>query len=98
MRRIGIFFALLLLVLTAAVFAWNNPGTIDVDVAFTRFEDVSMPLAFAVALAVGWLAGLLSAAAVVLRMARERRRLRRKLTLAEAEVSGLRSLPLQDAD
>ena len=98
MRKIGLFFALLLLVLIAAVFAWNNPGTLDIDIAFTRFENVSVPLAFAVAFAVGWLAGLVSVGAAVLRMAGERRRLRRKLRLAEAEVSSLRSLPLQDAD
>ena len=98
MRKIGIFLALLLVVLIAAVFAWNNPGAIDIDVAFTRFVNVPVTVAFAAALAVGWLAGLLSAGAAVLRMAAERRRLRRKLRLAEAEVSSLRSLPLQDAD
>ena len=98
MRKIGLFFALLLIVLIAAVFAWNNPGTLDVDIAFTRFEDVSVSVAFAVALAVGWLAGLLSAGVAIARMAGERRRLRRKLRLAEAEVSSLRNLPLQDAD
>ena len=98
MRKIGLFFALLLIVLIAAVFAWNNPGTLDVDIAFTRFEDVSVSVAFAVALAVGWLAGLLSAGVALARMAGERRRLRRKLRLAEAEVSSLRNLPLQDAD
>lgn len=92
------FVALLLMVLIAAVFAYNNPGSLDVDIAFTRFEDVSVALAFAVAFAVGWLAGLLSAGIAVLRMAGERQRLRRKLRLAEAEVSGLRNLPLQDAD
>ena len=98
MRKIGIFLALLLVVLIAAVFAWNNPGTLDVDIAFTRFENVSVPLAFAAAFAVGWLVGLISAGAAVVRMAGERRRLRRKLRLAEAEVSSLRNLPLQDAD
>ena len=98
MRKIGIFFVLLLVVLIAAVFAWNNPGTLDVDIAFTRFENVSVPLAFAVVFAVGWLVGLISAGAALVRMAGERRRLRRKLRLAEAEVSSLRSLPLQDAD
>jgi len=97
-RKLGLFLVLLLVVLIAAVFAWNNPGTLDVDIAFTRFEGVSIPIAFAVAFAVGWLAGLLSAGLAVVRMAAERRRLRRKLRLTEAEVSSLRSLPLQDAD
>ena len=98
MRKIGLFLTLLLVVLIAAVFAYNNPGSLDVDVAFTRFEDVSVPVAFSAVFAVGWLCGLVFAGAAVLRMAGERRRLRRKLRLAEAEVSSLRSLPLQDAD
>ena len=98
MRRIALFLAFFAVVLIAAVFAYNNPGSIDVDVAFTRFEDVPISLAFAVAIGLGWLLGLLSAGVAVARMAGERRRLRRKLRSAEAEVSGLRSLPLNDAD
>ena len=98
MRKIGIFCTLLLVVLIAAVFAYNNPGSLDVDVAFTRFENVPVSVAFAAAFAVGWLAGLLSAGAALVRMAGERRRLNRKLRLAGAEVSSLRNLPLQDAD
>lgn len=98
MRKIGLFVSLLLLALVAAVFAWNNPGTIDVDIAFTRFDDVAVPIAFAFAFAVGWLAGLVSVGAAVLRLADERRRLRRKLRLTEAEVSSLRNLPLQDPE
>ena len=98
MRRIALFLAFFAVVLIAAVFAYNNPGSIDVDVAFTRFEDVPISLAFAVAIGLGWLLGLLSAGVAVARMAGERRRLRRKLRSAEAEVRGLRSLPLNDAD
>ena len=98
MRRIALFLALFLIVLIAAVFAYNNSGSIAVDVAFTRFENVPISVAFAVAIGFGWLFGLLSAGAAVMRMAGERRRLRRKLRLAEAEVSSLRSLPLNDAD
>ncbi len=98
MRRIALFLAFFAVVLIAAVFAYNNPGSIDVDVAFTRFEDVPISFAFAVAIGLGWLFGLLSAGAAVARMAGERRRLRRKLRSAEGEVRGLRSLPLDDAD
>ena len=98
MRRIALFLALFLIVLIAAVFAYNNSGSIAVDVAFTRFENVPISVAFAVAIGFGWLFGLLSAGAAVMRIAGERRRLRRKLRLAEAEVSSLRSLPLHDAD
>ena len=98
MRKIVLFLSLFLVVLIAAVFAYNNPGRIAVDIGFTRFEDVSVPLALAAAFTVGWLCGLLSVGMAVVRMIGERRSLRRDLRLAEAEVSSLRSLPLHDAD
>ena len=96
-RKIALFLSLLIIVLLTAVFAYNNPESISVDIGFTQFENVSVSLAFVVAFAVGWLFGLLSAGIAVIRMASERRRLRRDLRLAEAEVSSLRSLPLHDA-
>ena len=89
---------LLVAVLITAVFAYNNPERIPVDLGIVRLENVPVPLAFAVCLAIGWVFGLLSAWAAVLRMSTERRRLRRDLRLAEAEVKSLRSLPLHDAD
>lgn len=98
MRKIGLFLSLFVIVLVAAVFAYSNPDSISVDIGFARFEDVSMSLAFVVCFAVGWLFGLLSAGIAVIKMAGERRRLRRDLRLAEAEVSSLRSLPLHDAN
>ena len=98
MRKIALFASLLLVVLLAAVFAFNNPGNITVDVGFTRFEEVSVSLAFVVCFAIGWVFGLLSAGVAMLRLAGERRRLRRDLRLAEAEISSLRSLPLHDAN
>ena len=97
-RKIALFLSLFLVVLVAAVFAYNNPDNITVDIGFARFEQVSVSLAFAVAFAIGWFFGLLSAGFAVFRMASERRRLRRELRLAEAEVSSLRSLPLHDAN
>lgn len=97
-RKIALFLSLLLIVLLSAVFAYNNPQRIPVDIGFTRFEEVSVSLAFAVSFAVGWAVGLLSAGIAVFRMASERRKLRRNLRLAEAEVSSLRSLPLHDAN
>ncbi len=84
--------------LIAAVFAYNNPEQIAIDVGFARIEGVPVPVAFVVCLAIGWVFGLASAGFAVLRMSRERRRLRRELKLAEAEVKSLRSLPLHDAD
>ena len=98
MRKIGLLLSLLVIVLLAAVFAYSNPDSIAVDIGFVRLEDVPMSLAFAVCFAVGWLFGLLCAGIAVIRILGERRRLRRNLRLAEAEVSSLRSLPLHDAN
>lgn len=84
--------------LLTAVFAYNNPERIAIDLGVVRLDGVPVPLAFAVSLAIGWMFGLLSAATALLRMSAERRRLRKELRLAEAEVKSLRSLPLHDAD
>ena len=98
MRKTVLLLSALLVALLAAVFAYNNPGSITIDVGFARLEDVSISLAFVVCFALGWLCGVLSTAIALARMMGERRRLRRDLKLAEAEVSSLRSLPLHDAD
>jgi hypothetical protein len=82
----------------AAVFTYNNPEPITVDTGFMRFERVPASIAFGACFALGWLFGVLSAGLALLRMAGERRRLRRDLKFAEAELNSLRSLPLQDAN
>ena len=87
----------MLVALLTAVFAYNNPARVPLDVGFTRFEEVSLTVAFAVCFSIGWAVGLACAGVALFRLAGERRRLRRDLRLAEAEVSTLRSLPLQDA-
>ena len=46
----------------------------------------------------GWIFGLLCVSVYLLRLVNERRRLRKSLRIAEAEVSSLRNLPMQDAD
>jgi len=98
LRKIALILGLVIAVVLALVFAYNNPQRIAIDLGFMRLDDVPAPLAFAVCLAIGWLFGLLSASAAVVRVYSERRRLRRDLRLAEAEVKTLRALPLQDAD
>jgi uncharacterized integral membrane protein len=98
LRKIALTVALLLAVLVAAIFAYSNPAQIAVDLGVIRLENVPVALAFVVCLAVGWVFGLASAGVLVWRVSSERRRLRRELRLAEAEVKSLRSLPLQDAD
>ncbi len=98
MRKTVLLLVLLVLALLTAVFAFNNPDRIAVDVGFARIDDVSLSLAFLVCFALGWLFGVASAGIALFRIVGERRRLRRDLRLAEAEVRTLRSLPLHDAD
>jgi uncharacterized integral membrane protein len=97
-RKTVLFLAILFAVLIMAVFAYNNPDRIAVDLGVVRIEGVPVSIAFVVCLALGWVFGLISAGIALLRMSGERRRLRRDLRLAEAEVKSLRSLPLHDAD
>lgn len=97
-RKLTVIAVLVFLVVVAAVFSYTNPTTLPIDVGFMRFEDVPVTIALACAFAFGWLFGLASAGFALVRMARERRQMRRDLRFAEAELSSLRSLPLQDAD
>jgi uncharacterized integral membrane protein len=97
-RKALLVLALLFAVLVTAVFAYNNPDQIAIDIGVMRLENVPVPVAFVACLAIGWVFGLLSAGIALLRMSKERRRLRRELNVAEAEVKTLRSLPLHDAD
>ncbi len=97
LKRIGLAILILLIVIIMATFTANNPGTIDVDLAFKRFP-TPIPLAFTVAFALGWLFGILSIGFYVLKLLNERRALRRSLRMSESEVTSLRNLPLSDAD
>jgi len=96
-KRIGIIIVVLAILLAMIVFASQNPGLIEVDLVFARVES-SLPLAFTIVFVGGWLFGLLCVSVYVLRLVNERRRLRKALRIAEAEVSSLRNLPMQDAD
>ena len=96
-KRIGAVLLVLLILGLMLVFTRLNPGTIVVDLAGGTVES-SIPLAFAVAFAAGWLFGCLCMGFVVARLITERRRLRRALRNTEVEVSSLRNLPLSDAD
>ena len=83
--------------LAATVFAALNPGTMTLDLAF-RETELPISLAMSAAFGIGWLFGLLCAGVILYRAISERRKLRRSLTIAEAEVKALRSMPIQDAD
>jgi uncharacterized integral membrane protein len=85
-RRLAFATVLLLLILLTGVFAYSNPQPIDVDIGLVRFEQVSMAVAFAIVLALGWLLGVLSAALALWRSAGEKRRLKQDLSYAEAEL------------
>ncbi len=88
---------ILITFLIAVVFAASNPGTIELDFAFTQIE-IQKSLAMIAFLGIGWLFGLFCAGLMMLKGSSERRQLRKSLTLAEAEVKSLRSMPMQDAD
>ncbi len=97
LKRIGLAIVIIMIVVVMATFTANNTGMIDIDLAFARVT-TSIPLAFTVAFAVGWLFGILCMGFFALKLVNERRVLRRSLRISESEVSSLRSLPLSDAD
>jgi putative membrane protein len=97
LKRIGLAILIIAIVIVMATFTANNRGMIEIDLAFTQIT-TSIPLAFTVTFAIGWLFGILCIGFYVLKLLRERRVLRRSLRMSENEVSSLRNLPLSDAD
>ena len=97
LKRIGLAILIVLIVIVMATFTANNTGMIEIDLAFSKFT-TSIPMAFTVTFALGWLFGVLSLGFYALKLVNERRILRRSLRMTENEVSSLRSLPLSDAD
>ena len=96
-KRVLLLLVLLIVVVFIAVFTHANTSQIEVDLLIAKVT-TTMPLAFIVAFAAGWLFGLLSLSLWGFRLVRERRMLKRALSASETEVSSLRSLPLSDAD
>lgn len=62
----------------SALFTSLNPGEIELDLAFATVQ-TPLGLAFVLALAGGWVLGILSALLWVMRLAAQRRRLRAEL-------------------
>jgi uncharacterized integral membrane protein len=93
LRRLAFVAVLVVLMLLTGVFAYSNPDPVDIDVGVIQFEQVSMAVAFAIVLAVGWLFGLLSACIALWRSAGEKRRLRQDLKYAEAELRTRQTTP-----
>jgi uncharacterized integral membrane protein len=98
LRRILFATLSIVLMLLAAMFAYSNPAPIDVDIGFIKLERVPLALAFAFVFVAGWLFGLLTVALTMWRSATEKRRLRKTLRHAEAELTTLRAPQLEDAD
>ena len=96
-RRIAIVLLIAVIFIAMLVFTYHNKGDVTVDLLFA---EVTSPLstAFTVTFALGWLFGVISMGLYTLRLLRDRRTLRRSLTVTEQEVSSLRNLPLADAD
>jgi uncharacterized membrane protein YciS (DUF1049 family) len=63
----------------SAFFTSLNPGEITLDLAFAGIR-TSVGLAFVVAIAIGWLLGILSAMFWVARISMDRRQLRTRLS------------------
>lgn len=97
LRRIAIFLIVALIFIAMLVFTYHNKNTVDVHLVFTEVS-VPVSLAFTVTFALGWLFGVVSMGLYAFRLAREKRSLKRSLTVSEQEVSSLRNLPLADAD
>jgi putative membrane protein len=88
---------LVVVFLMAVVFASVNSDPVTLNLAFTEFT-TTVSLAMLGFFAAGWLFGVACLAFFVLKLASERRHLRKSLRLAEAEVTSLRRMPMQDAD
>ena len=97
LKKAGLILLLIVIFAVMVVFSYLNTGDVEVNLAFLSVT-TSISIAFTVALAVGWLLGVISMGVFALRLINERRSLRRALRVSESEVSSLRSLPLSDAD
>lgn len=97
LKRVVTLVVLVAAVLFAAVFASWNTDIISVDFLFARYE-LPQSVVIIGALVIGVVIGLLGATLFLLRIAADRRKLRRALRTAETEITTLRSLPLQNAD
>ncbi len=89
--------AVVVIVIVAVIVFWDlNRGPLTVDLAFVQI-DTQVPTAFIVTFVAGWLFGLFCSTIYLLKVVNDRRRVRKALRVAEAEVSSLRTLPLSEA-
>jgi uncharacterized integral membrane protein len=97
LKRIAVILLVVIIFTAMLVFTYHNTGSVDVNLILTTVS-TSVPVAFTVAFAIGWLFGILCMGAWALRLLNDRRNLRRSLSVSESEVSSLRNLPMNDAD
>ena len=97
LKRVGLVLLLILIFVLMVLFTAANPG--EISLRLLLFE-ISAPvsLAFTIAFAIGWIFGIVCMGLYALKIANERRMLRRSLRMSEDEISSLRNLPLSDAD
>lgn len=97
LKRIAVILLVVIIFAAMLIFTYHNKGSVDVNLILATVN-VSVPVAFTIAFAIGWLFGIVCMGAWALRLLNDRRNLRRSLQVSESEVSSLRNLPLNDAD
>ena len=97
-RKFVVYITLVFILVLAAALTYNNPAIVSIDLGVARFENIPLSIAVIVSFAFGWLFGLLAAGIALIRIAAERRKLRRDLQLLELELNRIRHRPLQDAN
>ena len=97
LKRIGLVLLIVLIFTAMVIFTAGNPGDISINLLHWEINR-PVSLVLTAVFAFGWLFGVLCMGLYALKLASERRMLRRSLRMSENEVSSLRNLPLSDAD
>ena len=97
-RKFVVYITLVFILVLAAALTYNNQAIVSVDLGIAKFENVPLSIAIIISFAIGWLFGLLAAGIALIRIAAERRKLRRELQLVEVELNRIRRHPLQNAN
>ncbi len=97
LKRIAVIILVVIIFTVMLVFTYLTTGTVEVNLVLATVT-TSVPVAFTIAFAIGWLFGILCMGVWALRLINDRRNLRRSLKVSESEVTSLRNLPLNDAD
>lgn len=85
-KRILIAVVFIAALVVSAFFTWLNPGEITLDLGVAAV-DTPLGLAFVLAIAAGWVLGVLSALLWIARISADRRRLRAQLKNTSAGLT-----------